>query len=373
MEVLQLLIVDDEMGIREGGKRALRNLTLNLPYIEEEYKFNIELAASGEEAIEKIDKKNYDIVLLDNKLPGIYGTDVLEYMSKKGVDSLTIMITAFASIETAVAATKHGAYDFLTKPFTPEDLRMAVHKAAKHYILTRMTKKLNEDKKKIRFQFISVLSHELKSPIAAVTNYLKIMQRRVGGEELAAYDSFIERSLQRMSGMQKLIFDLLDLTRIESGEKKRELLLYDIVEIMEECIKNHSEMAEKRGIKIHFEGPLSLEMNVDKVEIEIVINNLISNSIKYNVENGSVFAKIEENREEVIISVRDTGIGISKEDIPKLFKEFSRIKNQDTVNISGSGIGLSSVKKIAELYHGEAVVESKEGNGSNFIVKLSKK
>jgi len=246
------------MGIREGGKRALRNFTLNLPYIEEEYKFNIELAASGEEAIEKIDDKDYDIVLLDNKLPGIHGIGVLEYMSKKGVDSLTIMITAFASIETAVAATKHGAYDFLTKPFTPEDLRTAVHKAAKYYVLTRMTKKLNEDKKKIRFQFISVLSHELKSPIAAVTNYLKIMQRRVGGEELAAYDSFIERSLQRMSGMQKLIFDLLDLTRIESGEKKRELLLYDIVEIMEECIKNHSEMAEKRGIKIHFEGPLSL-------------------------------------------------------------------------------------------------------------------
>lgn len=370
MAILKLIIIDDEMGIREGSKRALRKFELDLPYIEEAYTLDITLAASGEEAIEKFKQDTYDIALLDNKLPGIHGTEVLEYMKNNNLNTLTIMITAFASIETAVSATKNGAYDFLTKPFSPEDLRSAVQKAAKHYVLNEITRQITEEKNKIRFQFLSVLSHELKSPIAAVTNYLKLMKEHISGENISDYDSFINRSIIRMDGMQKLIFDLLDLTRIESGEKKRELTDVNITDIIKESISNCEADAKTKNISIHFEEESPIIMKADSTEIEIIVNNLISNSIKYNRDNGSVNISLIKEDDFVKFSVADTGIGLSENEIKKLFKEFSRIKNDKTKSIAGSGIGLSTVKKIANLYNGDATVTSKENEGSTFTIIL---
>lgn len=372
MEQLKLLIVDDEFGIREGAKRTLRKFTLDLPYIEEEYTLDIDSAETGEEAIEKLEKAEFDIVLLDNKLPGIHGTEVLEYMSKNEINCLTIMITAFASIETAVEATKNGAYDFVTKPFTPQELRNAVQKAAKHRVLHDITKRLTEEKKKVRFQFISVLSHELKAPIAAVTNYLKLMQKKMMGNDIEAYEKFIGRSINRMDGMQKLIYDLLDLTRIESGEKKRELSEINISEVAHGCIDHFKEMAEEKKVKVNTNIPDNILMNADQMELEMIFNNLISNGIKYNKDNGVLNFTIKDNEQNIVVIAKDTGIGIAKEDLEKLFKEFSRIKNDKTADISGSGIGLSTVKKIINLYNGDTKVESVDNEGTTFTITLRK-
>lgn len=372
MGVLQLLIVDDELGIREGAKRALRNYEITFPYIEDEFTLEITTASSGEEAVDLFSKKKYDIVLLDNKLPGMEGVEVLEILSKKELDTLTIMITAFASIETAVAATKFGAYDFLTKPFTPQDLKTAVFKAAKHLLLQRITKDLTEEKKKIRFQFLSVLSHELKAPIAAITNYLKIMQQRIAGDDMSAYDNYVDRSLKRLDGMEKLIFDMLDLTRIESGEKKRFLQPLNIVEVATKSIEDFTEKAQEKGVTVNLDAPQELILNSDNTELEIILNNLISNAIKYNRDNGNVDVVLTEDDSQVIIKVKDTGFGMTPEEMDKLFKEFSRIKNKHTMQIPGSGIGLSTVKKIAMLYNGTAKAESTPDVGTTFIITLKK-
>ena len=368
MEVLQILSVDDEIGIREGIRRILRKHVIDFPYIEEQYSFEIDVAESGEEAVRMIDKKMYDIILVDNKLPGMQGTDILEYISKKNIDTIAMMITAFASIETAVAATKFGAYDFVTKPFTPDELKQAIYKAAKHLILSRITKKLSEEKNKIRFQFISVLSHELKSPIAAVSNYLKLMKERVVGNDLASYDKYIERSIQRMDEMSKLIFDMLDLTRIESGEKKRELVENDLVSVALESIAKFKEFAQERNVKFVTELPEKALLLSDHTELEIILNNLVSNAIKYNREGGTATVRIRYDEHFLILEVADTGIGIETSDLNKLFKEFSRIKNEKTQKISGSGIGLSTVKKIAQLYLGDATAESIPDEGTTFKI-----
>ncbi|MBN1971297.1 MAG: response regulator [Candidatus Delongbacteria bacterium] len=371
MEKIKALVVDDEMGIRLSVSRALRGFTVELPYVDSYYELEIDQAESGEMAVQMMKEKDYEIVLLDNMLPGIHGTEVLEWMNNEKKNSITIMITAFASIETAVSATKNGAYDFLTKPFTPQDLKAAVHKAAKHYILNSITRKLTEEKNKIRFQFISVLSHELKAPIAAIANYLKIMERQIAGDSILNYIDYIKRSLIRISDMEKLIFDLLDLTRIESGEKKRELEDIDFKTVIENSIQNYKEMAENKKITIISELE-SHTINGDKTELEIVANNFISNAIKYNKNDGSVLVSLTEKNNEIIFEVADTGIGIDENDIPKLFKEFSRIKNEKTAQISGSGIGLSTVKKIVSLYKGEIEVKSVVNEGTRFIVKLKK-
>ncbi|MBN2857085.1 MAG: response regulator [Candidatus Delongbacteria bacterium] len=372
MEKMKILVIDDEEGIRESVKRALRNFTVSLSYIEDDYSFEIDSAETAEEGFEMIKQGNYGVLLLDNQLPGMNGTELLKLLHDSQINIITIMITAFASIETAITATKNGAYDFVTKPFTPQELKDSVFKAVKHQILSSITKRLVEEKKKIRFQFISVLSHELKSPIAAVSNYLKLMEKKIAGDNINAYSEFISRSQIRIKDMEKLIFDLLDLTRIESGEKKRELAYVRFDEIVKETLDNFSEDLKKKRLELETELDETV-ITADATELAIITNNLISNAIKYNREEGKVTVNLKNRPDETVFSVGDTGIGIAEKDTDKLFKEFSRIKTEETVNISGSGIGLSTVKKIVSLYGGSTHVRSTQGEGSVFTVVLKKK
>ena len=149
---------------------------------------------------------------------------MLTEVTEQGREILTLFITAYATFETAVKATKLGAYDFLPKPFSPDELRYGLRKASTQLILSRQARKLAEEARQIRFNFISVLAHELKSPINAVEGYLNILRDDVPDGDRR----MVERSLLRLDGMKKLIFDLLDLTRIESGQKQRSFADVDV-------------------------------------------------------------------------------------------------------------------------------------------------
>jgi two-component system sensor histidine kinase/response regulator len=371
MERLRLLIVDDEQPMREGVVRALRKFAVSLPYAEDDYGFDLFEAGTGEEALEFIDKSPPDLLLLDYKLPGIKGLDVLDSITQRQLDILTVMITAYASLETAVSATRYGAYDFLAKPFTPEELRSAVHKATKHLVLSRQARKLSEEKRRVRFEFISVLAHELKSPLAAVEGYLRIIQAKSAGETLAAYDTMVSRSITRLEGMRKMIFDILDLTRIESGQKKRELAETDLREAAQAAIETALPAAQQQRVTIELHAPERVSFVADRGEMDIVFNNLVSNAVKYNRPGGRVDLFIETDDERAKITCRDTGIGMSEAEAHEIFREFVRIKNARTKNIMGSGLGLSTVKKLAvEYYGGDIQVESTPDEGSTFAVTL---
>ncbi|HNZ96599.1 MAG TPA: response regulator, partial [Thermoanaerobaculia bacterium] len=229
METLRVLMVEDEAAMRAAVSRALSRYTLRLPDIEGEYGFAIEEAGSAEEGLARIEASPPDIVLLDHKLPGMSGVELLGILAEKQppVSFLTVMMTAYATLENAVVATKRGAYDFLAKPFTPDELRSVVSKTTRHLLLTRETRRLAQEKRQVRFQLLSVIVHELKAPLAAIQGYLYILKDRTGGEEVEVYDRAIDRSLVRIEGMRKLIMDLLDLTRLESGQKRRELAPLD--------------------------------------------------------------------------------------------------------------------------------------------------
>ncbi len=370
MEILQILIVDDEYGMRRGAERALRDITMNLPDINGEVRFNIRTAASGSELEERMKEGPTDILILDHKLPDTTGLDIMDRLNKESLDILTIMITAYASLDTAVTATRRGSYDFLAKPFTPEELRGAVRKAAKHLILQRQARRLAEEKRQVRFQFISVLAHEMKSPISAIEGYLQMIHERSVGNKLEDYDHMVDRCLLRIEGMRKLISDLLDLTSIESGQRQRTITSVDLAEVARQSVENVKPEAERRGISIQLEMPSSLLMEADRTEIEMVFNNLISNAVKYNRDKGSVRIEVGMTGNEIRIQVQDTGIGMTQEETQRLFSDFSRIKNEKTRHILGSGLGLSTLKKIVMLYNGDITVKSKPDVGSTFTATL---
>lgn len=370
MEILQILIVDDEYGMRRGAERALRDITIHLPDINGEVRFNIRTAASGKELDERLNEGPADILVLDHKLPDTTGLDILDRLNKSSLDLLVIMITAYASLDTAVTATRRGAFDFLAKPFTPEELRGAVRKAARHLILQRQARKLAEEKRQVRFQFVSVLAHEMKAPIAAVEGYLQMMHDRSVGKNLEDYDHMLDRCLIRIEGMRKLIADLLDLTSIESGQRRRTLASIDLCECARQAVENVKAEAQRRDISIHVDAPSSLFMDADRTELDMIFNNLISNAVKYNRDHGRVDITIGMSGDEIRIQVQDTGIGMTQEETQRLFSDFSRIKNEKTRHILGSGLGLSTLKKLVMLYNGEVAVRSRPDVGSTFTATL---
>ncbi len=371
MVSLKVLVVDDEPGIRSGINRILRNYTFGYPFMDEDFSFELSEADTGEKALDILKEKKVDIILLDNKLPGMDGIEVLEYINKNQIDVTVMMITSYASLDLAVKATNNGAYNFVPKPFTPDELRTAMESITKHLFLKRMTRQMDQAGKQVRFQFLSVLSHELKSPINAVEGYLNIMKDKQVGDDIADYSIMIDRSIERIKGMRNLIMDLLDLTKLESGKKNREVKDIDLIDVARLAMDTIEPMAIQRNVKVYLDAPESLLFKADADELEIIFNNLISNAVKYNREGGEVSIKISKDKEGIEIRVEDSGIGMSTEELSRLFQEFVRIKNDKTRNITGSGLGLSIVKKLVEnTYNGQITASSEADKGSTFTVKL---
>lgn len=371
MSTLRLLVVDDEMGIRSGIQRILKNFRVGYPFMDEDFEFDLMEAETGEKAIEIIESQPIDIILLDNKLPGMDGIEVLEYIKKKEYDAQVMMITSYASLDLAIKATNNGAYNFVPKPFTPEELRSAIEGITKNLFLKRMTRQMNKEGKQVRFQFLSVLSHELKSPINAVEGYLRIMKERQVGDNLADYDTMIDRSMERIKGMRNLIMDMMDLTKLESGKKVRTIKKVDLNQVARIAMDTMEPMAIQKNVKMYLDAPENLLIPADPDEMEIILNNLVSNAVKYNRDGGSVHVTLKLMNPNIQIQVEDTGIGMTEEETALLFQEFVRIKNEKTKMITGSGLGLSIVKKLVEgNYKGTIGVESKPEVGSVFKVEL---
>lgn len=369
---LVVMVVDDEPGIRSGVSRILNNFTVSFPFMDSDIYFDIIEVGTGEDAIEKIKSNHIDIVLLDNKLPGIQGTDVLEFINKNKPEIIVMMITSYASLELAVKATSQGAYDFIPKPFTPQELKSALENVSKHLFLRGVTRRLKQDGKEIRHQFLSVLSHELKAPLNAIEGYLRIMQEKQAGSRIEDYEQMIDRSLQRIKGMRNLIMDLLDLTKIKFEKKTEKFQLIRLKDAAQYAIEAIQPYAIQKDIQFLLNEEDEVTLNADPGDIEIIFNNLVSNAVKYNKDGGKVEINLKSEKEKVVICIKDTGIGLNDNEKNQLFNEFYRVKNEQTKNILGSGLGLPIVKKVVDLYQGEINIESLPCIGSTFTVILPK-
>jgi hypothetical protein len=372
MAVLKVLVIDDEPGIRSGVSRILKDFHVTYPFMDEDYTFEILEAPTGEDGIAMIEKNMPDVLLLDNKLPGIQGVEVLEYIREKKYEIAVAMITSYASLDVAIKATRDGATDFIPKPFTPQELKSSIENISKQLYLKKVTNKLMKEGKKIRFQFLSVLSHELKAPLNALEGYLRMMKEKQAGERIDDYETHIDRSIQRIQGMRNLIMDLLDFTKVRLERKDEKIQEVDLAEIASGAIVTVQPYAIQMEVNINLDVKNDSIIMADPEDLDIIFNNLISNAVKYNRFGGNVDIIIDSTDNEIIITFSDTGYGISKTDKENLFTEFMRIKNERTKNITGSGLGLSIVKQVIELYHGTIMVDSTLDVGTIFTVRLPK-
>ncbi len=370
MKSINILVVDDELGIRSGIERILSGYECRMDDFNEAVSLKIETVGTGLEAIEIAEKHKPDIMLLDYKLPDVHGLDVMNALKERKIFVMTIMITAYASLDVAISATKGGAFDFIPKPFTPDELKSVITKAVRNLYLSRKAKALEDEKRQVRFQFVSVLAHELKSPINAIDGYLDILAT---GKEFSSSESatkMLGRCKVRIDGMRRMINDLLDMTMIESGKRERSVSKLDLFEKIRESIELLTETARAKEVKLINQATPQTMIDADADEVAMMLNNLVSNAVKYNKRGGTVEIAAQNVDGGLSLSVKDSGIGMNAEEQQHLFKEFARIKNEHTAGIEGSGLGLSTVKKLVDLNGGRISVESEAGKGSRFTIFL---
>ncbi len=475
--VPRILVVDDEKRVRDGCIKVLKAEG-----------YSVFSASDGQEGIRMIDESHYDIVLLDLMMPGLSGFDVLGHVKSIHPETLLIVISGYATLEHSIEAMKKGAFDFIPKPFSPDQLRVTVSKAIdftwalqdiateksrmrmliNHLtdgVLTTDTEKnivlanpaflsmldcedrsvvgksvdevtankklhslidaslsmpegkfaelteeiddLNEKKKgamiigvkSIPFRdrtgrnigtitmfrditainrmnqqksdFVSMVSHEIRNPLGSVMAQLKLLSDELLGGINEKQKQIIQRAYLRLDSLAEMTTDLLDLAKIESGLLVMEKECVDMESLLKDQILFHGPRADEKNISLELKTGRDLApVLANRVNMEEVFSNLITNAIKYSEKGGTVTISAEKEENYLHVSVADKGFGINSEDKDRIFERFYRIKDEKRRMITGTGLGLAIVKSIIESHNGMIRVESELGKGSTFHVYI---
>jgi len=375
----RILVVDDEKEIRGFLSKALSRMG----------GFQVELAESGKEALQKIEKEAFDLVLTDLKMPKMDGLQLISEIAKSKPETLTIMMTGHGTIDSALEAMKRGASDYLMKPLNLDELIVRIRKVLEEkqrFVRLRdfahQLEKANQELRRIdgmKSEFVSVASHELRTPLAAIKNAVQLVLKGTAGkinENQAKFLSMAERNINRLTN---ILNDLLNLSRIESGRielKFENVGLKGIIELTASSLRPH---ADGKSLKIDVEITEQLPtVYGDPEKIEQILTNLIGNSIKFTPDGGRILitAKPLSHEEKgsygdgVAVSVQDTGVGIPSEHLDTIFEKFHQVESSLKRSVSGTGLGLAITRGLVEAHQGKIWVESEVGKGSTFTFTL---
>lgn len=363
----RILVVDDE--------EVLRYL-LMLSLKEEGYE--VDGAEDGEQAINIIQSRPYDLVLLDIKMPIVDGIGVLKFVKEHHPDTEVIMLTAFSDVNVAVECMKLGSSEFLTKPVDPDALSARVRTVLRAQEAERAKQQAIEELERAKADFTAMLVHDLRSPLGGVKGALECIRDLGQGRTLDRphYD-LVQIGVPACEKMLDLINQILDLSKLEAGKlllSKEKVDFSDIVEYISKSLQ-----IPIKNKKLHLEQKLSSDLprvDVDPDKIGQVLMNFVNNSIKFTPEGGtiSIFADVKETMEgshkgsgkQLVISVADTGAGISKEEFPLLFEKYKQTMAGKTSKVKGTGLGLVINKRIIEAHGGKVWVESELNKGTSF-------
>lgn len=356
----KVLVIEDDEGMCDSCCRVLTKEG-----------YETEATLNGETGLSRVKEILPDLVLVDLKMPGISGIEVLKRIKQIDPNIITVVITGYATVESAVESMKCGAYDFLPKPFTPDTLRIIIRRGLEKRKLVLESILLKEEKRKMEELFISMVTHELRSPITAVHQYMETILHGFTGRVDEKQKEMIERSKNRLEIMLKLITDWLNMAQIDPAKLVSKFELIDISSIIKETVEFFQPQAQGNNISVSVDIPDRLPLvKGDKEILKIVFNNLLNNAIKFNINRGKVEIRVKAEEGSLLIEFTDTGKGIPIESIPFIFDPFYRVKGKETVSTGGSGLGLTISKKIIDIHSGIIKVSTEMNKGSTFTVIL---
>lgn len=485
-EGVRVLVVDDESGMREGCRKILAPEG-----------FFVETAEDGVAGLELFNARgDFAIALVDLNMPRMGGMELIKRLRAIDEDIVIFVITAYAAIDTAVEATRRGAYGYIPKPFTPDELLLPVRNGLERRTLSIEAKRLRQERegrllevarersksstiiscmtdgvlvinldkqivlrnaammsiipdgaslplpspldnlntpglkelidevllkdagpviaskeiavakstyminaspvlepngaaigavavmrditalKKLdvaKSMFISMVAHEVKSPLSAVENYLNVILNGYVDNDPEKKRTMMERCLLRISALRTMVSDLLNLRAIETGKFTIKRSVLDIREVVEAAYDASREKAREKNITIRIRSAPEMEKTrilADRDSMLMVFSNLIDNAVKYTPSQGNINIEVYQNGTFAKVSIQDNGIGITPEQQQHVFEEFYRAKNPYTVQVPGTGLGLSLVKRLVEIHQGHVALTSQPEKGSKFTVSI---
>ena len=386
----RLLVVDDEENILFTISEVLR--------LEG---YLVDTAASGREAVRLLEAgSTYDLVLTDLHMEEGDGLILLEEVRRTSPLTITIVLTGFAAVESAIAALRHGAYDYLTKPCIIAELTHTVARGIDHRRLMlaerearasleelnrelerrveertaelrRVNRELTEASR-AKDVFLATLSHELRTPLTPVLGWVALL--RSGGAlsdptMLAQGLDAIQRNAQLQA---RLIDDLLDISRVVSGKLRIDPEPVNLSNVVESAAETVRAEAQARAVELAVELPgRPVVVQGAPLRLQQIIWNLLSNAVKFTPKGGRVNARVWAEGGEALVEVTDTGIGIAPEFLPHVFDRFRQADGSTTRQYGGLGLGLAIVRALAELHGGWVRGDSEGlGRGSRFTFGL---
>jgi PAS domain S-box-containing protein len=475
----RVLVVDDETRIQDACRRMLTAEGCE-----------VDVAGNGAKGLGMIQESHYDIVLLDLMMPGLSGMEVLSDIKSRHPDTVIIVITGYATLEHSIETMKKGAFDFLSKPFSPQELRVVITKAIEFIrtlqdiateksrmrvmidtlrdgvlttdhqkkialanpaflrmigvhqrrvigndisrvikeptVLAMIDKAIDQPEDayaeiteevtvptgndqedvvigircipfrdrlnrnlgtvtvfhditalkkqdKLKSDFVSMVAHEIKSPLNSILMQLKVVLDGLAGDLTDKQREILERSSLKLTSLTELSTELLDLAKIESGLINQDREALTLCSLIRENVELCRARAREKSITLTAgNNGENLSVMANRNNMEEVLSNLISNATRYTPEKGRIDVWVDENAEVVMLHVKDTGFGIPEESLDQIWDKFFRVKNEKTRFINGTGLGLAIVKRIVDAHNGTIRVDSEVDKGTEFTVCLPK-
>ena len=384
----RLLVVDDEESLR-----------ITTAAIFEKEGYIVDTASSGDEAIDLLSKADYDLVLTDLHMEGGDGLSVLSQIRSHAPLTISVVLTGFASVESAIAALQEGAYDYLVKPCDIESMKHTIRRGVEHRRLMLAEQKARTDLQQLNLDleqkvekrtaelkrlnaelaeanrakdvFLATLSHELRTPLTPVVGWIKLLRSGTLDEKsvLQALDA-IERNAWLQS---RLIDDLLDTSRIATGKLHFEPKPTDLNIAVRAAVDTVRASAAARNIDLSMSlWPSSLMVMGEPVRLQQIAWNLVSNAIKFTDPGGKVSVTTGLKDSQAQLVVVDTGIGIEPEFLPHVFDRFRQADGSTSRRHGGLGLGLAIADALAKMHGGRMEAQSDgQGKGACFTLRIN--
>jgi two-component system phosphate regulon sensor histidine kinase PhoR len=489
----RILVVDDEPGVREGCRKILAAEG-----------YDVTVAEDGRAGLEKFEAGGpFEVLLVDLMMPRMSGLELMRAVRERDPDVVPLIITAHATIDTAVEGTRQGAWSYIPKPFTADELLLAIKNGLERRALALEARRLRAERERrmlelasersrstaiitampdgvlvinaerlvvlrnaaaarimpecasreppfpmvelaspdvreivsvvlgapggfmiltreirlgdqvfmvnaspilepdgttsgvvavfsditgikkletAKSMFVSMVAHEVKNPLAAAEGWLNLVLTGAAKVDRDEERRMLERAMVRMRNLRAMVNELLSLTAIETGRFQLHRIQQDTAVVAAEVVAALREKAAEKHVTLTVEGGASgaagaaggtaTTVLADHDALGIIVANLVDNAIKYTPDGGAVAVSTGRDGMYATIAVRDTGIGLSVEDRDRVFEEFYRVRSEQTHGITGTGLGLSLVKRLVEQHQGSIAVDSEPGKGSTFTVRL---
>ncbi len=338
---------------------------------------------SGAEAVRLLNERQFDVVLTDLRLGDMDGIDVLREVQRTSPDTASIMLTGYASLESAVAALRSGAYDYLMKPSDVEELRATVNRAIERRQLRRRLLEL-EEVDRLKTQFLSMASHELRTPLTAVSGFIQVARRRIQRaaeqengangstdwkDEATRAAETLDLAQRQSRRLARLVDELLDVSRLQLGRAELHVQEVDIVRLVRDVVDRMRLLTSTHTFEVRASMEAAV-VSADADRMDQVFENLIANAVKYSPSGGAITVALARTGDDVRIAIADQGIGISREELDRIFNLFYRSPDPRAGHVGGLGLGLYISREIVTRHGGRLWAESNGEVGSTFYVSL---